>query len=98
MSDELLDAAASLVEAWEPGAEWVTVVPSTSPIVIDAAERLADRLGLPFHDVLTHRGEHRPQGEMQKVTSEIIAYSREKAGEETVGEIVGAIPGLGQFI
>jgi hypothetical protein len=32
------------------------------------------------------------------VTREIIAYSREKAGEDAVGEIVGSIPGLGQFI
>ena len=37
-------------------------------------------------------------GQMQSVTREIIAYSREKAGEDTVGEIVGSIPGLGQFI
>jgi len=37
-------------------------------------------------------------GQMQAVTREIIAYSREKAGEDTVGEIVGSIPGLGQFI
>jgi hypothetical protein len=36
--------------------------------------------------------------EMQAVTREIIAYSREKAGEDAVGEIVGSIPGLGQFI
>ncbi len=36
--------------------------------------------------------------EMQAVTREIIAYAREKAGEEAVGEIVGSIPGLGQFI
>jgi hypothetical protein len=36
--------------------------------------------------------------QMQSVTREIIAYSREKAGEDTVGEIVGSIPGLGQFV
>jgi hypothetical protein len=36
--------------------------------------------------------------EMQAVTREIIAYAREKAGEDAVGEIVGSIPGLGQFI
>ena len=36
--------------------------------------------------------------QMQSVTREIIAYSREKAGEDTVGEIVGSIPGLAQFI
>ena len=37
-------------------------------------------------------------GQMQGVTKEIIGYAREKAGEDTVGEIVGSIPGLGQFI
>lgn len=37
-------------------------------------------------------------GQMQGVTREILSYSREKAGEDTVGEIVGSIPGLGQFV
>lgn len=37
-------------------------------------------------------------GQMQGVTREIIAFSREKVGEDAVGEIVGSIPGLGQFI
>ena len=37
-------------------------------------------------------------GQMQNVTREIIAFAREKAGEDAVGEIVGAIPGLGQFV
>jgi hypothetical protein len=36
--------------------------------------------------------------QMQAVTRELIAYSREKAGEDAVGDIVGSIPGLGQFI
>jgi hypothetical protein len=36
--------------------------------------------------------------QVEAVTRETIAYVREKAGEDTVGEIVGAIPGLGQFI
>ena len=36
--------------------------------------------------------------QVQGVTKEIIAYAREKAGEDAVGEIVGAIPGLSQFI
>jgi hypothetical protein len=36
--------------------------------------------------------------QMQGVTREIIAYARERAGEDAVGEIVGSIPGLGQFI
>ncbi len=37
-------------------------------------------------------------GQIQGVTREIIAYSREKAGEDAVGEIVGSIPGLSQFM
>jgi len=37
-------------------------------------------------------------GQVQGVTREVIAYSREKAGEDTIGEIVGSIPGLSQFI
>jgi hypothetical protein len=36
--------------------------------------------------------------QMQAVGKEIFAYAREKAGEDAVGEIVGAVPGLSQFI
>ncbi len=36
--------------------------------------------------------------QVQGVTKEIIAYTREKAGEDATGEIVGAIPGLSQFV
>jgi hypothetical protein len=37
-------------------------------------------------------------GQVQAATRETIAYAREKAGEDAVGEIVGTIPGLGQFL
>ena len=37
-------------------------------------------------------------GEMQTFGREVFAYVREKAGDELVGEIVSAIPGLGQFL
>ena len=37
-------------------------------------------------------------GQVQGVTRETIAYTREKAGEDAIGEIVGTIPGLSQFI
>ncbi|MPZ56952.1 MAG: DUF2267 domain-containing protein [Rhizobiales bacterium] len=37
-------------------------------------------------------------GQIQEITRETIAYAREKAGEDVVGKIVGAIPGLGQFV
>src|SRR5262249_47629102 len=36
--------------------------------------------------------------QVQAVTRETIAYAREKIGEDAVGEIVGAIPGLSQFV
>jgi len=37
-------------------------------------------------------------GQVQGVTKETIAYAREKAGEDAIGDIVGSIPGLSQFI
>ena len=36
-------------------------------------------------------------GQVQQVTRIVMAYAREQAGDEAVGEIVVAIPGLGQF-
>lgn len=37
-------------------------------------------------------------GEMQTVGRELFAFARERAGEDTVGAIAGAIPGLHQFV
>ncbi len=37
-------------------------------------------------------------GQVQGVTRELIGFAREKAGEDAVGQIVGSIPGLGQFV
>src|SRR5271155_4622461 len=37
-------------------------------------------------------------GQVQSVTKAVIGYSREKVGEDAVGEIVAAIPGLAQFV
>jgi len=36
--------------------------------------------------------------QVQGVARETLAFAREQAGEDAVGEIVGAIPGLGQFV
>jgi hypothetical protein len=36
-------------------------------------------------------------GQVQQLTRVVLAYAREKAGEDTVGEIIAGIPGLGQF-
>ncbi len=37
-------------------------------------------------------------GEMQIAGRQLIAYARENAGDERVGQIIAAIPGLGQFL
>jgi hypothetical protein len=37
-------------------------------------------------------------GQMQPLGRELFAYGREKAGEDVMGPIVGAIPGLNQFV
>ena len=37
-------------------------------------------------------------GEMQKIGQHLFAYAREKAGDEAIGRVVAAIPGLGQFL
>ena len=37
-------------------------------------------------------------GQVQSVTKETIAFARDKVGEDAIGEIVGAIPGLSQFV
>ncbi|HRK24309.1 MAG TPA: DUF2267 domain-containing protein [Beijerinckiaceae bacterium] len=37
-------------------------------------------------------------GQIQSISKEVFAYGREVAGEDTMGQIVGAIPGLSQFV
>ena len=37
-------------------------------------------------------------GQIQTLSKEVFAYGQEKAGEDTMGAIVGAIPGLSQFV
>lgn len=36
--------------------------------------------------------------EMQTIGRQLFAYAREKAGDETLGRVAAAIPGLSQFI
>ena len=37
-------------------------------------------------------------GQMQPLGHELLAFGREKAGEDVIGPIVGSIPGLAQFV
>jgi hypothetical protein len=39
-----------------------------------------------------------PMSQMAPLGHELFAYGRETAGEDTMGAIVGAIPGLSQFV
>ena len=36
--------------------------------------------------------------QIQSVAREVFAFGREKAGEDKMGEIVGQVPGLAQFV
>jgi ATP-dependent DNA helicase RecQ len=64
--DELVSAAAEMIlKRWrpEPPPEWVTCVPSLrhSTLVADFAQRLAQRLGLPFREVVSKAKDNPPQ-------------------------------------
>jgi len=37
-------------------------------------------------------------GDVQGVASEVVGFAKEKAGEDTVTEVISAIPGLNQFV
>ncbi len=39
-----------------------------------------------------------PMDQMSGLGRELFAFGREKAGEDTMGTIIGAIPGLSQFV
>jgi ATP-dependent DNA helicase RecQ len=69
-SDALVDATVALVRnKWkpEPAPEWVASIPSQryAAITRDFAQRLAEKLGLPYAAVLRKNGGKRPQKEMQ---------------------------------
>ncbi len=68
-SDELVAAAAKMVSRWQPtpAPQWVTCIPSsTKPRLVSSfANRLSQRLGLPFMETLVARGSRPPQKEQQ---------------------------------
>ena len=68
-TDELVDAAATLVEDWDPtpSPEWLTGIPSMSQpgLVTGFADRLATRLDLPFADIVERVKGGQPQRELQ---------------------------------
>jgi ATP-dependent DNA helicase RecQ len=69
-SDKLVEAAAEMYEQrWrpDPTPQWVTCAPSQNhpSLVPDFAQRLADRLGLPFVDAIRKVRDNGPQKEQQ---------------------------------
>jgi ATP-dependent DNA helicase RecQ len=75
-ADELVDAAAEMIDRWnpEPAPAWVTSVPSLThtTLVPDFAVRLAGRLDLPYHEVVRKRR----QNEAQKLMSNTFHQCR----------------------
>lgn len=73
--DDLVGALADMITEWapQPSPEWVTAVPSTrtDPLVSDLARSVAERIGLPYVDVLMRVIDQPPQAEMQN-----FAYQR----------------------
>ena len=74
--DELVAASASLIhDRWKPGPApaWVTCVPSMAhpDLVPDFAKRLADALGLPFHEVVRKAAENQPQAAMHNSAQQV---------------------------
>src|SRR5215217_5175403 len=65
-AEELLEAAAEAVRTWRPSVAWVTAIPSSrsGPLVPGLAERLAQRLGLPYVGLLERTEDRPPQREM----------------------------------
>jgi ATP-dependent DNA helicase RecQ len=85
-ADELLDAAAELVRRWDPRVEWVAAVPPQA----DLGRRLAERLQLPFLDVLARTGPRPPQREMANAATQAANVR----GAFAVTGAVPATPGL----
>jgi len=69
VADDLVGACASMVREWspQPAPTWVTCIPSLRDpaLVQDVAERLAERLGLPFRAVICRSIDRPPQTTMQ---------------------------------
>ena len=78
-----------------PGAEAVMQRAATES---DSAGLLAGAMGGVMGAGMRMMSAGLSMGQVQSVTRAVIAYTREKAGEDAVGEIVAAVPGLSQFV
>jgi ATP-dependent DNA helicase RecQ len=71
--DELVAAAADLVSACRMPVAWVAAVPSRreGDPVTDLAQRVAERLGLPFAPLLGRAADRPPQREMANTAQQV---------------------------
>ncbi len=78
--DELVDAAAALVEGWgpEPAPAWVTAVPSLRhpELVDDFAQRLAAKLGLPYGAALRSARKAERQSKLDNSRQQFLNVER----------------------
>jgi len=78
-----------------PGAEAVMQRAATES---DSAGLMAGAMGGVMGAGMRMMSAGLSMGQVQSVTRAVIADTREKAGEDAVGEIVAAVPGLSQFV
>jgi len=87
-TDELVDATVRLVRTWnpEPRPRWIASVPSTRDpdLVTSFATRLAEKLHLPYHDVIRKTRQNAPQGEMENSAQQ---HRNVSGAFETVGAV-----------
>ena len=73
-------------------------LPGAAPLIQKAASESSGGMGGVMGAGMRMMAAGLGMGRVQGVTGQFIAYAREKVGEDEVGEIVGAIPGLAQFV
>ena len=76
----------------------LTKLPGAEALMQKAAAEGGGGMGGVMGAGMRMMGAGLSMGQVQDVTRQFIAFAREKVGEDAVGEIVGAIPGLSQFV
>jgi ATP-dependent DNA helicase RecQ len=71
--DELVEATAELIRRWSPTPQprWIAAVPSRTADVAGFAQRVAERVGLPWVDALERTGTNPPQREMENSAQQV---------------------------
>jgi hypothetical protein len=73
-------------------------LPGAEALMQKAASESSGGMGGVMGAGMRMMGAGLSMGQVQGVSRQFIAFAREKVGEDEVGQIVGAIPGLAQFV